>query len=612
MKTALGGGFGFAVPAIIGLLVLLPAPAGLAARKALVVGIGDYEHSRKLENPGNDAEAMASRLELSGFVVTKLLDPGLAEFQKSLRQFSLSLSPKDAALFFFAGHGMQVRNVSYLIPKDAELDDPDYVDQSAISLEKVLMELDRDGAGARKKFVILDCCRDNPFGRNWRGGRSGSAGLAAMTLTSDGTVLCFATDPGRTAADGEADHSPYTKALLQHLFVPGQEFQAGLMDVGNEVKLITSENQRPWRNSNLNDPFYMIPGSPKLKPTSEEELEGADAVLATRLKEALRSGRKSDLPAALQEAIESVGDRKHEAIPDLIRAQIDLVCLRMILLGRWESEIDLKIVRGICEPPFDTDMAPLVLANEQFELADLLIADGQIEEANRKLADGFRNLDLGISRKSSLCALKKGSLLTRHAYFRYGKIEGLKLPGEPREGFKLLQDAYAAFRSKHLEKAYFGPARIVLPFDDEGCEVQAALAIAQCWQFGIGTGAPAAFDPGSGFAGKQSGRKATEYFRKVIELDPMLGEAFAGLLELDMQTTEGNYWNDEMIDTARRGAELDDGFCLYHYATYLWSQEKSRSLDAVVGLMRRAAAPGGEKMSITLAARDWLEKHGKN
>ncbi len=245
------------------LLILLANQADAGQRLALVIGNGDYQFSRKLANPTNDAEKMGANLRSAGFKVTLLKDAVQEEIEQAMKDFSRELSPSDTALIFYAGHGVQVNGVSYLLPVDAEADAAETLKYEAVPLDMVLDLLDRGGKGASLKIVILDCCRDDPFGRGWRGSRSAASqtGLAAPTSTPKGTVLCFATDPGSVASDGASSNSPYTEGLLKHLFTPGLDIDMALRRAGTEVQSTTSGAQNPWRNSNFNGLFAVVPGA---------------------------------------------------------------------------------------------------------------------------------------------------------------------------------------------------------------------------------------------------------------------------------------------------------------------------------------------------------------
>ncbi|MEM7600146.1 MAG: caspase family protein, partial [Verrucomicrobiota bacterium] len=247
--------------AIVLLSLLGSVRAFASERHALVIGNNAYEYSATLQNPANDARKLAAALEQADFTVTLLLDGTHEEMEEGLRAFGRRLPQDSVALLFFAGHGMRVGAESYLMPVDARAEKASTLKYEAVSLEMALAIIDQEGEGAGLKIVILDSCRNNnPFGRNWSGSRSAAVntGMTAPTQTPQGTYLCFATDPRKTAADGAGDNSPYTTALLRHLFTPGLDLDSALRRVGAEVQAATQNRQNPWRNSNFNGDFAFV------------------------------------------------------------------------------------------------------------------------------------------------------------------------------------------------------------------------------------------------------------------------------------------------------------------------------------------------------------------
>jgi len=201
--------------AALALAVACPGDA-LAGRHALVFGNGAYEHAEVLRNPANDAEAVAAALRTAGWEVTERRDRGVREMLRDLREFCESAAGSEAALFFFAGHGMEVGGRNYLLPVDAQLREEDDLHLETLALDKVLADL--AAARIRLKTVVLDCCRDNPFvaTRGWARTRSGGGGLAAVgeEKLPEGTMLVYAGPPGEKVSDGRGRHSPFTEALL--------------------------------------------------------------------------------------------------------------------------------------------------------------------------------------------------------------------------------------------------------------------------------------------------------------------------------------------------------------------------------------------------------------
>ena len=139
--------------------------ANAETRVALVVGNSAYQHTTPLANPLNDARDMAAALKAVGFDVVEALDADKRKLDGAMRAFTDKLASADVALFFYAGHGLQVGLQNYLVPIDAKLERERDLEFEAVKLEFVLrqMEIEREG---KTTIVILDACRDNPLARN--------------------------------------------------------------------------------------------------------------------------------------------------------------------------------------------------------------------------------------------------------------------------------------------------------------------------------------------------------------------------------------------------------------------------------------------------------------
>ena len=248
--------------AVAGLVVAAFAvsPALADKRIALVVGNGQYVNASRLPNPPNDAHAMAEVLRRSGFEVTEARDADKATMSKAIDAFTERAYGADLAVFFYAGHGMQVDGRNYLIPVDAELTSPAHLKTRAVSIDDVIAALPTDPAVG---VVNLDACRDNPLARTLAsrlpasrsaGVASGLAPIQAQSTGAGtgGVLIAYATDPGAVALDGDgASNSPYTTALVRHLAQPGVEIQSALTRVRGDVAAATEGRQKPWHNASL-------------------------------------------------------------------------------------------------------------------------------------------------------------------------------------------------------------------------------------------------------------------------------------------------------------------------------------------------------------------------
>ena len=232
-------------------------------RVALVIGNSAYQYTPHLPNPTNDAEAMAAALQRLGFEVSKGIDLDRAETELIIREFAKKLPGADVALFFYAGHGMQVARQNYLIPVDAQLADETDLHFEATDINLVLNLMERE---PRVNLVFLDACRDNPLSqklaRSMGSTRSTAIGRGlAVVDAPDGSFIAFATQPDNVALDGEGNHSPFTAALLNHIETLGLSLSDMMIRVRNDVKETTNGQQVPKEESSLTSSFYFQPAA---------------------------------------------------------------------------------------------------------------------------------------------------------------------------------------------------------------------------------------------------------------------------------------------------------------------------------------------------------------
>ncbi len=239
-------------------------PARAEVRVALVVGNSGYQHTTQLANPLNDARDMASALKAHGFDVVEAIDADKAKFDLAIRTFAGRLSKADVALFFYAGHGLQVGLQNHLVPIDAKLGSERDLEFETVKLELILrqMEIDRDG---KTSIVLLDACRDNPLSRNLArsmGTRSTAIGRGLASAPAGlGTFIAYATQPGNVALDGQGRNSPFTAAVVKHMPAPGRNLPALLIEVRKDVVTATNGQQVPWDHSAMTADFFFKPGA---------------------------------------------------------------------------------------------------------------------------------------------------------------------------------------------------------------------------------------------------------------------------------------------------------------------------------------------------------------
>jgi len=257
--------------------LLLCAGMGSAARAekrvALVIGNSAYRTVPALPNPVADARLMSDTLTSLGFFVVgggAKLDLDKAGFDDALREFGEELAGADAALFYFAGHGVETHGLNFLVPVDAHPSDEGDVLAQTIGLAGILDQMEK--SGARINLLLLDACRDNPF----RGQGVRSTGGLAQMQAPPGTLISFATQPRSVSLDGDDGHSPYTAALAATMQQPGFGLFKTFNEVGLAVEKATHGAQLPWVSSSPISGSFYFAGKPAALGNREakQNLEG--------------------------------------------------------------------------------------------------------------------------------------------------------------------------------------------------------------------------------------------------------------------------------------------------------------------------------------------------
>ena len=241
------------------LFCLSALPALAEKRVALVIGNAAYTGAAVLKNPRHDAEDMTAALQRLNFKVISGYDLDERGMSLKAREFSKELIGADVALFFYAGHGLQVNGLNYLAPTNVALKSEADLDFETLPLDLVLKQMRQ----AKISLVFLDACRDNPLTRGLKAASrsgTGSTGLARIE-DATGMMISFATQPGNIALDGEGRNSPYSKALLAHMAKPGVSVSDTMIEVRKQVLAETGDKQVPWENSSLTGKFYFMPGA---------------------------------------------------------------------------------------------------------------------------------------------------------------------------------------------------------------------------------------------------------------------------------------------------------------------------------------------------------------
>ena len=302
-------GSGAAVTAILSLvlgLLAVPIPASASGKVALLIGNSAYTHIGRLPNPANDAADMEAALQRLGFEVTAAPDADLAGLTEALRQFARQTDGADLALVFYAGHGMEMDGVNYLLPVDARLERDTDVVYETVPLSRVLQATE----GAALRVVILDACRNNPLAaamQRTRATRSisrGAFGDLDDRLLGDEMLVAYAAAEGTVAEDGTGRNSPYTTALLAHLEQP-MELGTLFRRVRARVLAATDGRQRPHEYQSLLREHYLsgTPGSVPVPVAGSPvtSVSGASAAVLQRQVAFWEAIRDSSVPSDFRE-----------------------------------------------------------------------------------------------------------------------------------------------------------------------------------------------------------------------------------------------------------------------------------------------------------------------
>ncbi len=253
-----------------------PVSADTPKKVALVIGNASYQVAA-LKNPVNDAREMAKTLKEKGFEVILRENTTKTQMETAIADFGEKLEKGATALFFYAGHGMQVSGHNYLIPIDAKLQSEQRVRLETVDVDVVLDQT--SAAGAKVTMIVLDACRNNPFERRFRAVGGGLAQINAP----EGTFIAYATAPGSVAADGEGANGLYTQEMLKALRQPGLKVEDVFKQVRINVAAATNGAQVPWEASSLTGDFYFTPGDPSNQNAALDEQRAQLAKLQQEL-----------------------------------------------------------------------------------------------------------------------------------------------------------------------------------------------------------------------------------------------------------------------------------------------------------------------------------------
>ncbi len=389
--------------------VLSMVPIHAEKRVALVIGCENYGSANALKNPKNDAGLLSAKLQQLKFnTVLSFTDVNAKTFNRKLEDFKAAAFQADVAVFYFAGHGMEVEDVNYMLPTDAVLEEAADLKQEAVSLPDVLKLL--TDAQVKAKVVILDCCRNNPFAnaqkeRTWMRSRAfrsaggDDGGLADVkTDLLQGTVIMFAAEPGKKAKDGpEGGNSPFAKALEASMGLPKKDGSGPLdvyhtmTSVANAVRAATGGVQKPWLKfdgqpqlmEELAFATVSLGRTEPLVPPVVPIIPHVDHVVPPADDYALFAGR-------------SAGERKLIEVASGVTIPFRWCPEGSFTMGSPESEHAKLKAAGKAEDFYSDEVQHKVTLTRGFWLAETEVTQGQwqavmgttlLQQANKALAD---------------------------------------------------------------------------------------------------------------------------------------------------------------------------------------------------------------------------------
>ena len=236
---------------------------------ALVIGNSNYAGLSPLANPVNDANDIAAVLQHLGFTVDKVLNGSMIQMEDAVLRLKDRLIAADNAygFFFYAGHGVQSGPDNYLIPVDANIPNENYLRTRAVSVQTVLDDL--NDARNSLNVVVLDACRDNPFG--WS--RSGTRGLAIVNRQPADSIIVYATSAGQRASDGEGRNGLFTSQLINNLATPGIEVKEVFNRTGEDVARASNNQQIPASTASFSEQRFLATYQLTLKVTSDSQAQ---------------------------------------------------------------------------------------------------------------------------------------------------------------------------------------------------------------------------------------------------------------------------------------------------------------------------------------------------
>jgi len=374
---------------LLGVCSLMPARAGgegsrvidVQSKVALVVGNAQYASALPLKNAGNDATDMCAALRKLGFeVICKLDIATKRDFKDAIYEFTGKITPRSVALFYFAGHGMQVEGVNYLVPVKAELRTKGDIEDEGMQVNYLMSEL--IARHAALNIFFLDACRDNPFANPIRG-YVPMTGLATQLFAPSNSIIAMSTGAGQLSLDGDGRNGTFTKNLLEHIGAPRRSIEETLKAVSSGTRADAARfkrQQEPQVTTSFADRFCLA-GCADAAPAPDDGLLKAKTAELARLQATLAETRAKQAELDSQQALLL----KKRAELDALRQGMENVQSKQEALQRRQAEVALR------ERELDKLNADIKTSTDKFNELEtvrlgLLKKQEEVEQMRRSLA----------------------------------------------------------------------------------------------------------------------------------------------------------------------------------------------------------------------------------
>ena len=294
-------------------------------RVAFVIGNSDYAGSAKLANPTNDSSAISDELKKLGFETYLFQNLKVEDVPALRKQLEERLKRNSRLVFYYAGHGVQIESKNYLLPINASFKNTETVANQSLYLGDILQTIKK--ARPRLSVVVLDACRDNPFGSDISSSIN-KGGLARVDPPTS-TVIFYATRPGGTASDGDDKNGLFTKSLLAEFKKTELTLEVIFRRVSTSVYEFSKGDQEPWIEGVIREEFVVNKGNSN-KPliqiavnneqSSASKVSITEAISATSASQVVEISQTSNTQAPSQIEVSSASTPEKVAIASLIDA----------------------------------------------------------------------------------------------------------------------------------------------------------------------------------------------------------------------------------------------------------------------------------------------------